>query len=104
MENIIFILAILACVCSAIIGILFVLAPIFIWVHVARLRKELHDEMTELRNDMSAQMKELRAVNANFMAMQQRYIKTMQYVCDRIADICDHLGAEEHNSVETTDQ
>ena len=104
MENTMLIFGILASVCTVILGILFIVAPIFIWQHVAKLRKELHDEMTELRNDMSAQMKELRAVNANFETMQQRYIKTMQYVCDRIADICDHLGAEEHNSVETTGQ
>lgn len=24
-----------------------------------------------------------------------RYIKTMQYVCDRLADMCDHLGVKE---------
>ena len=58
--------------------------------------------MLELRKDLSVHVQELRAVNANFEAMQQRYIKTMQYVCDRLADICDHLGVEEHKTEEAS--
>ena len=87
---------------AILVGVLLVFAPLFIWHHVAKLRHDLQDEMSELRKDLSIHVQELRAVNANFEAMQQRYIKTMQYVCDRLADICDHLGVVEHKTEETS--
>ena len=95
-------LSIVGYVIGSVVGLFLVLAPLFIWHHVAKLRHDLQDEMSELRKDLSVHVQELRAVNANFEAMQQRYIKTMQYVCDRLADICDHLGVEEHKTEEAT--
>lgn len=91
-------LSIVGYVIGSVVGLFLVLAPLFIWHHVAKLRHDLQDEMSELRKDLFVHVQELRAVNANFEAMQQRYIKTMQYVCDRLADICDHLGVEEHKT------
>ena len=95
-------LSIVGHVIGSVVGLFLVLAPLFIWHHVAKLRHDLQDEMSELRKDLFVHVQELRAVNANFEAMQQRYIKTMQYVCDRLADICDHLGVEEHKTEEPT--
>lgn len=95
-------LSIVGYVIGSVVGLCLVLAPLFIWHHVAKLRHDLQDEMSELRKDLFVHVQELRAVNANFEAMQQRYIKTMQYVCDRLADICDHLGVEEHKTEEPT--
>ncbi len=95
-------LSIVGYVIGSAVGLFLVLAPLFIWHHVAKLRHDLQDEMLELRKDLFVHVQELRAVNANFEAMQQRYIKTMQYVCDRLADICDHLGVEEHKTEEPT--
>ena len=95
-------LSIVGYVIASVVGLFLVLAPLFIWHHVAKLRHDLQDEMSELRKDLFVHVQELRAVNANFEAMQQRYIKTMQYVCDRLADICDHLGVEEHKTEEPT--
>ena len=95
-------LSIVGYVMASVVGLFLVFAPLFIWHHVAKLRHDLQDEMSELRKDLSIHVQELRAVNANFEAMQQRYIKTMQYVCDRLADICDHLGVEEHKTEEPT--
>lgn len=95
-------LSIVGYVIGSVVGLFLVLAPLFIWHHVAKLRHDLQDEMSELRKDLFVHVQELRAVNANFEAMQQRYIKTMQYVCDRLADICDHLGVEEHKTEEPT--
>ena len=95
-------LSIVGYVIGSVVGLFLVLAPLFIWHHVAQLRHDLQDEMSELRKDLFVHVQELRAVNANFEAMQQRYIKTMQYVCDRLADICDHLGVEEHKTEEPT--
>ena len=98
MENPIAVLILVGYGLAVVVGLLLFFAPLFIWHHVAKLRHDLQDEMSELRKDLSVHVQELRAVNANFDAMQQRYIKTMQYVCDRLADICDHLGVEEHKT------
>ena len=98
MDNPVAVLILVGYGLASVVGLLLVFAPLFIWHHVAKLRHDLQDEMSELRKDLSVHVQELRAVNANFEAMQQRYIKTMQYVCDRLADICDHLGVEEHKT------
>ena len=98
MDNPVAVLILVGYGIASVVGLLLVFAPFFIWHHVAKLRHDLQDEMSELRKDLSVHVQELRAVNANFEAMQQRYIKTMQYVCDRLADICDHLGVEEHKT------
>ena len=102
MENPIAVLILVGYGLAGVVGLFLVFAPLFIWHHVAKLRHDLQDEMSELRKDLSVHVQELRAVNANFEAMQQRYIKTMQYVCDRLADICDHLGVVEHKTEEPT--
>ena len=102
MENPIAVLILVGYGLAGVVGLFLVFAPLFIWHHVAKLRHDLQDEMLELRKDLAVHVQELRAVNANFEAMQQRYIKTMQYVCDRLADICDHLGVEEHKTEEPT--
>ena len=102
MDNPVAMLILIGYGIASVVGLFLVLAPLFIWHHVAKLRYDLQDEMSELRKDLSVHVQELRAVNANFEAMQQRYIKTMQYVCDRLADICDHLGVEEHKTEEPT--
>ena len=98
MDNPVAVLILVGYGIASFVGLLLVFAPFFIWHHVAKLRQDMQDEMSELRKDLSVHVQELRAVNANFEAMQQRYIKTMQYVCDRLADICDHLGVEEHKT------
>ena len=98
MDNPVAVLTLVGYGIASFVGLLLIFAPLFIWHHVAKLRHDLQDEMSELRKDLSVHVQELRAVNANFEAMQQRYIKTMQYVCDRLADICDHLGVEEHKT------
>ena len=102
MENPVAVLILVGYGLVGVVGLFLALAPLFIWHHVAKLRHDLQDEMLELRKDLAVHVQELRAVNANFEAMQQRYIKTMQYVCDRLADICDHLGVEEHKTEEST--
>jgi hypothetical protein len=102
MDNPVAVLILVGYGLASVVGLLLVFAPLFIWHHVAKLRHDLQDEMSELRKDLSVHVQELRAVNANFEAMQQRYIKTMQYVCDRLADICDHLGVEEHKTEEAS--
>ena len=102
MDNPVAMLILIGYGIASVVGLFLVLAPLFIWHHVAKLRHDLQDEMSELRKDLFVHVQELRAVNANFEAMQQRYIKTMQYVCDRLADICDHLGVEEHKTEEPT--
>ena len=98
MDNPVAVLILVGYGLASVVGLLLVFAPLFIWHHVAKMPHDLQDEMSELRKDLSVHVQELRAVNANFEAMQQRYIKTMQYVCDRLADICDHLGVEEHKT------
>ena len=102
MDNPVAVLILVGYGLASVVGLLLVFAPLFIWHHVAKLRHDLQDEMLELRKDLSVHVQELRTVNANFEAMQQRYIKTMQYVCDRLADICDHLGVEEHKTEEAS--
>ena len=102
MDNPVAVLILVGYGLASVVGLLLVFAPLFIWHHVAKLRHDLQDEMSELRKDLSVHVQELRTVNANFEAMQQRYIKTMQYVCDRLADICDHLGVEEHKTEEAS--
>ena len=102
MDNPVAVLILVGYGLASVVGLLLVFAPLFIWHHVATLRHDLQEEMLELRKDLSVHVQELRTVNANFEAMQQRYIKTMQYVCDRLADICDHLGVEEHKTEEAT--
>ena len=102
MDNPVAVLILVGYGLASVVGLLLVFAPFFIWHHVAKLRQDMQDEMSELRKDLSVHVQELRAVNANFEAMQQRYIKTMQYVCDRLADICDHLGVEEHTTEEAS--
>ena len=102
MDNPVAVLTLVGYGIASFVGLLLIFAPLFIWHHVAKLRHDLQDEMSELRKDLSVHVQELRAVNANFEAMQQRYIKTMQYVCDRLADICDHLGVEEHKTEEAS--
>ena len=102
MDNPVAVLILVGYGIASVVGLLLVFAPFFIWHHVAKLRHDLQDEMSELRKDLSVHVKELRAANTNFEAMQQRYIKTMQYVCDRLADICDHLGVEEHKTEEAS--
>ena len=102
MDNPVAVLILVGYGLAGVVGLFLVFAPLFIWHHVTKLRHDLQDEMSELRKDLSIHVQELRAVNANFEAMQQRYIKTMQYVCDRLADICDHLGVVEHKTEEPT--
>ena len=102
MDNPVAVLTLVGYGIASFVGLLLIFAPLFIWHHVAKLRHDLQDEMSELRKDLSVHVQELRTVNANFEAMQQRYIKTMQYVCDRLADICDHLGVEEHKTEEAS--
>ncbi len=102
MDNPVVVLTLVGYGIASFVGLLLVFAPFFIWHHVAKLRHDLQDEMSELRKDLSVHVQELRAVNTNFETMQQRYIETMQYVCDRLADICDHLGVEEHKTEEPT--
>ena len=102
MDNPVAVLILVGYGIAGVVGLFLVFAPLFIWHHVAKLRHDLQDEMSELGKDLSIHVQELRAVNANFEAMQERYIKTMQYVCDRLADICDHLGVVEHKTEEPT--
>lgn len=45
----------------------------------------------EAKNHSEEAVEQLREQNT-------RYIKTMQYVCDRLADMCDHLGVKETNA------
>lgn len=100
MDNLAVVLGVFAYVFAIAIGILLVFAPLFIWHHVAKLRKEFQDGISSVMNELSVQVKELRAINGNVVEMQRRYVKTMQYVCDRLADICDHTGVVEHKTEE----
>ena len=77
---------------GSIIGILLVLAPLFIWIHVSKLRKEMRDGRNALLQKLSVLSDEAHLANVKLEEMQQRYLKTMQYVCDRLADVCDSLG------------
>ena len=80
-------------IAAFVIGILLAFAPLFIWHHVVKMRIEVRERMAELRDALTAQARELKKANALSTEMQQRYVKTMQYVCDRLADICEHMDA-----------
>ena len=60
---------------------------------MSKMRKEIKDGTSALWQKLSVLSNEAQAANARLEEMQQRYLKTMQYVCDRLADICDRLGA-----------
>ena len=84
---------------AAVVGILLVLSPLFIWHHVAKMRKEMDEQISSLSQTASSLLqatvtirREQAKTNELFVEMQQRYIKTMQYVCDCLADICDNTG------------
>ena len=80
-------------VLGGILGFFLALSPLFIWIHVSKMRKEIKDGRNALWQKLSVLSNEAQAANARLEEMQQRYLKTMQYVCDRLADICDRLGA-----------
>ena len=79
-------------VCVGVLGFLvflaLILAPLLIWRHVAKMRKG----QKGLSLLVQALKEELEKVNVLAVEMQQRYLKTMQYVCDRLADICDGVN------------
>ncbi len=81
-------------VIGLLIGVLLVLAPLFIWHHVVMMRTEARKRMAELLENLAAQTRELKKATTLSVEMQKRYVKTMQYVCDRLADICDKMDAE----------
>ena len=100
-------LGIIAYVGMAIIGAMLFFSPLFIWHHVAKMRKEVDEKIALLEQTASSLLQAVLAMkreqiktNELFVEMQQRYIKTMQYVCDRLADICDHAGVAEHGGGE----
>ena len=86
-------LMLVGCVLGGVVGLFLAFSPLFIWIHVSKMRKEIKDGTSALWQKLSALSNEAQAANARLEEMQQRYLKTMQYVCDRLADICDRLGA-----------
>ena len=83
-------------VCVGVVGFLvffaLILAPLLIWRQVAKMRREMQNGQKGLSLLAQALKEELEKVNALGIEMQQRYLKTMQYVCDRLADICDGVN------------
>lgn len=84
---------------AVVVGILLVFSPLFIWHHVAKMRKEMDEKISSLSQTASsllqanvAMKREQVKTNELLVEMQQRYLKTMQYVCDCLADICDNTG------------
>ncbi len=84
---------------AVIVGALLAFSPLFIWHHVANMRREMDEKISSLTQTASsllqanvAMKRELAKTNELFVEMQQRYLKTMQYVCDCLADICDNTG------------
>ena len=92
MNDIIFIALIVGYVVGGIIGLIVFLAPLFTWHHVAKMRHEVKTSMQSILQLMQAQKDEQERTNTLSVEMQQRYMKTMQYVCDRLADICDNVN------------
>ena len=90
--------SIIGTIAAFVVGILLAFAPLFIWHHVAKMRAEVRERMAELMETLVAQTREMKKSNALSVEMQQRYLKTMQYVCDRLADICDHMDMESQDS------
>ena len=83
-------------VCVGVVGFLVflavILAPLLIWRHAAKMRRELRTSQKGLALLAQALKEEVEKTNALAVEMQQRYLKTMQYVCDRLADICDGIN------------
>lgn len=83
-------------VCMGVAGFLaflaLILAPLLIWRHAAKMRRELRTSQKGLALLAQALKEEAEKANALAIEMQQRYLKTMQYVCDRLADICDAIN------------
>lgn len=83
-------------VCVGVVGffvfLALILAPLLIWRQVAKMRREVQNGQKGLSLLAQALKEELEKVNALAVDMQQRYLKTMQYVCDRLADICDGVN------------
>lgn len=92
MNDFIFIALIVGYVVGGIIGLFVFLAPLFTWHHVAKMRHEVKTSMQSILQLMQAQKDEQERTNTLAVEMQQRYMKTMQYVCDRLADICDNVN------------
>ena len=106
---------------AAVVGIAIVLAPLFIWHHLVKLRievsnklqamidahqkvlneshtlsKAMQDQLIVAKNQLKlsqSQLDEQKKAHDVLMSMQHHYVKSMQYVCDRLADICDSIGA-----------
>ncbi len=83
-------------VCVGVVGLFVflavILAPLLIWRHAAKMRRELRAGQKGLLLLAQALKEEAEKTNALAIEMQQRYLKTMQYVCDRLADICDAIN------------
>ena len=92
MNDLIYIALIVGYVVGGLIGLFVFLAPLFIWHHVAKMRHEVKTRMQSIFQLMQAQKDEQERTNTLAVEMQQRYMKTMQYVCDRLADICDNVN------------
>lgn len=89
-------------VCAGVVGFLVflavILAPLLIWRHAAKIRRELQIGQKLIAQQAQALKEEQEKTNALAVEMQQRYLKTMQYVCDRLADICDGINGFPFNS------
>ena len=96
MNDLIYIALVVGCVVGGIlitvIGLFVFLAPLFTWHHVDKMRHEVKTGMQSILQLMQAQKDEQERTNTLAVEMQQRYMKTMQYVCDRLADICDNVN------------
>ena len=83
-------------VCVGVVGFFvffaLILTPLLIWRQVAKMRREVQNGQKGLSLLAQALKEELEKINALAVDMQQRYLKTMQYVCDRLADICDGVN------------
>ena len=90
-------LDILAYCAGFVLGVMFFIAPLVIWIHVSRMRKEMKDAMATLTQVATAIRREQDKTNSLLVESQQRYIKTMQYVCDCLADLCDNTGGSNLN-------
>lgn len=73
--------------------ILVTLSPLFIWYHVVKMRREVNEKIEAVRS-----------LVADEVEMQQRNVKGLQDVCDRLVNvcgqlsrICDHLGGESND-------
>ncbi len=78
-----------------IIGVLLILSPLFIWIHVSNMRKEMKYVTTALLRKLLVQANEVHTINENLAEMQRRQLKTMQYVCDRLDDILHESKGED---------